>query len=267
MTHVLAPSSSALNDPSVLGGREDGAAWELSGFDPRLRVAAAAGFALVTVALSDLLAVGLCLGIALGLLAMSRRPMGRTLRRMAMMDGFIFAMLAMLPFTTPGTPLLEIWGFAASVEGLVKALEIGLTANAVILALMTLAGGMEPVTLGHALHALRMPEKLVHLMMFTIRYVDVLRAEYLRLRVSMKVRGFRPGMNLHTYRSVGYLVGMMLVRAVERSERVMDAMKCRGFAGRLMLLEEFRLRARDFAFAALFACALAAPVAVEVLRG
>ncbi|MGG7565119.1 cobalt ECF transporter T component CbiQ [Rhodovulum sp. DZ06] len=264
MTHVLAPSSAELTDPSVLGAPVPGAPWRLSGLDPRMRIAAAGLFAVFTVALSDLSALALCLAVAVGLLALSRRPMGATLKRMAMMDGFIFAMLAMLPFTTPGTPIAEIWGLTASAEGLRHAAEIALTANAVILALMALAGGMEPVTLGHALHALRCPEKLVHLMMFTIRYVDVLRQEYLRLRTSMKVRGFRPGMNMHTYRSYGYLVGMMLVRAVERSERVMDAMKCRGFAGRLVLLDRFALRPRDYVFAALFLAALAAPGAVEL---
>lgn len=264
MSHVLEPADQAVHGAAALG--VPGRGIDLSRLDPRLRVALSALFAVFTVALSDLLAIALCLCVGLALLAMSGRPPARTLRRVAMMDGFIFAMLLMLPFTTPGTPLFTLWGLEASAEGLVRAAEIGLTANAVILALMTLAGGMEPVTLGHALHALRCPEKLVHLMMFTIRYLDVLRQEYLRLRVSMKVRGFRPGMNMHTYRSVGFLVGMMLVRAVERSERVMEAMKCRGFAGRLVLLERFEMRPRDYAFGAGFALVLAVPLSVELFR-
>ncbi|MCX8955322.1 cobalt ECF transporter T component CbiQ, partial [Ruegeria sp. NA] len=48
----------------------------------------------------------------------------------------------------------------------------------------------------------------------------------------------------------GYLVGMMLVRAIERSERILDAMKCRGFSGRMLLLQDFALTRRDIVFAA-----------------
>ena len=171
------------------------------------------------------------------------------------------------PVTVPGTPMFTVWGIGASWEGLLRAFEIALTANAVILALMTLVGTMEPVTLGHALHAMRCPETLVHLLMFTVRYVDVLHEEYSRLRVAMKVRGFRPRTNWHTYRSVGYLVGMMLVRAVERSERILGAMKCRGFDGRIHLLEEFSLGPADRRFAGLFALVLAALAMLEVAGG
>jgi cobalt/nickel transport system permease protein len=225
----------------------------LASIDPRLRIVSACLFGVTVVALSSLPALILALALSLGLLRLSRLPVRQTLRRMAMMDGFIFFMLALLPFTVPGDAIFTLWGMTASWQGLLNAAEIGLTANAVILALMTLVGTLEPVTLGHALHRLRCPETLVHLLLFTIRYIEVLREEYLRLRAAMKVRGFRPGTNWHTYRSFGYLVGMMLVRAIERSERILDAMKCRGFSGRIVLLQDFALARRDYVFAALCA--------------
>jgi cobalt/nickel transport system permease protein len=49
---------------------------------------------------------------------------------MAAMDGFIIFMLALLPFTVPGQPLFFVFGFGFSLEGVQKAVEIGLTANA-----------------------------------------------------------------------------------------------------------------------------------------
>lgn len=236
----------------------------LDGIDPRVRIVSACLFGIVTVGLSTLPALLAALGVALILLRLSRLPPRRTLRRMAMMDGFIFFMLALLPFTVPGDPIFRLLGLTASWQGVRQAVEIGLTANAVILALMSLVGTLEPVTLGHALHRMRCPETLVHLLMFTIRYIEVLREEYLRLRGAMKVRGFRPGTNWHTYRSYGYLVGMMLVRAIERSERILEAMKCRGFSGRIMLLEDFALTPRDHLFAAALLGTLLALIGVEL---
>lgn len=236
----------------------------LGAVDPRARVVMASAFAVVTVGLSGFAALIAALGMALALMAMAHLPVGATLRRMAAMDMFIFALLAMLPFTTPGTPLFTVFGWTASVEGAQHAAQIALTANAVVLAMLALLGTMEAVTLGHALHALRCPERLVQLMMFTVRYIEVLGEEYARMRGAMRARGFRPRSNWHSYRSYGYLVGMMLVRAIERSERILGAMKCRGFTGRIPLLERFRMGPRDWQFAALFAAALAALIAIEV---
>ncbi len=243
MAHVLGPQERTLAEAGTVGRQG-----LIAALDPRMRIVMACVFAVVVVAVSSLVALAAALMIALSLLVLSRLPWRKTLKRMAMMDGFIMFMLVILPFSVPGDPIFTIWGFAASWQGFWQAVEIALTANAVILALMVLVGTMEPVTLGHALHRLRCPETLVHLLMFTIRYIDVLHEEYLRLRAAMKVRGFRPGTNWHTYRAFGYLVGMMLVRAIERSERILEAMKCRGFSGRMLLLQEYALTRRDIAF-------------------
>ncbi|THH38198.1 cobalt ECF transporter T component CbiQ [Aliishimia ponticola] len=245
MAHLLGHRNTALTEAGLFGRTG-----LIATLDPRMRIVMACLFAATVIALSSLTALTASLAVSVVLLALSRLPWRQTLRRMAMMDGFILFTLFLLPFSVPGDEIFTLWGFAASWQGLWKAIEIALTANAVILSLMVLVGSMEPVTLGHALLRLRCPEKLVHLLMFTVRYIDVLREEYLRLRAAMKVRGFRPGTNWHTYRSFGYLVGMMLVRAIERSERVLGAMKCRGFSGRIFLLQEFTLSPRDIVFAA-----------------
>ncbi|MCV6598647.1 MAG: cobalt ECF transporter T component CbiQ, partial [Mangrovicoccus sp.] len=194
MAHVLGHPETALT-----GARGSELRGLIPQLDPRMRIVMACVFAIVTVALSSLPALILALAVSLGLFSLSQMPIKSTLKRMAMMDGFILFMLVLLPFTVPGDAIFALWGFSASWQGLWQAVEIALTANAVILALMVLVGTMEPVTLGHALHRLRCPETLVHLLMFTIRYIDVLRAEYLRLRAAMKVRGFRPGTNWHSY--------------------------------------------------------------------
>ena len=114
-----------------------------------------------------------------------------------------------------------------------------------MLTLLSLVGTLEASTLGHTLARLKVPEKLVHLLLFTVRYLDVISREYKRMRKAMKARAFVPKNNLHTWRSFGYLVGMLLVRSLERSERIFDAMKCRGYCGKLYLFDTMQWQQRD----------------------
>lgn len=221
----------------------------LDGLDPRSRILAAVAFAVLVVSLNGIMVPAIGFGLSIAALLATRLPVKATLRRMAAMDGFILFMLALLPFTVPGETLFSVFGLPFTLDGLLRAVEIAVKANAVILMLMVLVGTLEPVTLGHALHRLKTPVTLVHLLMFTVRYISVLHQEYLRLRGAMKVRSFRLRNSLHTYRSIGYLVGMMLVRSVDRSERILAAMKCRGFTGTIPLLDTMRFSSRDGVFA------------------
>ncbi len=262
MTSVL----STIDKPLTETGGNRQVSW-IGLIDPRIRILCAATFAVAVVACNDFLALSAAVVVAFGLLSVSRLPAMQTLKRVATMDSFIIFILLLLPFTVPGTQMFTLWGFPASWEGLWQAIEIALKANAIVLALMALVGTMEPVTLGHALHSLKVPAGLVHLLMFTVRYIDVLREEYLRLRQAMKARGFRPSTGWHTYRSFGYLVGMMLVRSMERSERILGAMKCRGFTGHIPLLDRMRFRPADALFAAGFCALLLGLAALEVTHG
>ncbi|MDX5593263.1 cobalt ECF transporter T component CbiQ [Pseudovibrio sp. SPO723] len=239
----------------------------LQRLDPRTRVICVLVFAVCVVALSSPLALAVALAVPAAFMLVQGLLIGKTLRRMAAMDGFIIFMLVLLPFTTAGPAAFTLFGFDASTTGIWKAVEIGLTANAIILMVLVLVGTLEPGQLGHALARLKAPETLVHLMLFTVRYISVLQEEYTRLRAAMKMRGFTPKNTLHTYRSFGYLVGMLLVRAVDRSERILDAMKCRGFDGRLYLLDDLRYSKADFTFALVFSGALVVLIGLEVFSG
>lgn len=173
----------------------------------------------------------------------------------------------MLPFTTPGETLFTLGPLTATKEGLLKAVAIALKANAIVMVLLALVGTIEATVLGHALHRLKVPENLVHLMLFTVRYIEVLQQEYFRLRTAMRARGFQPANNRHTYRSIGYLLGMMLVRSLERSERVLEAMKCRGFRGRFFLLDSLSYGRHDVAFGGVAVLAAVLLVALEYRHG
>ena len=223
-----------------------GGAWSI---DPRVRLLAVLSFAVVVVSLHGWRSLVAAVAIA-ALVAVTVGPSWSTLlRRLLAMDGLMLLIVVSLPFTVAGEPLLR-WGWVEpSREGLSQALVIVGKANAVLLMVWALCGSMSAITLGHALRRLRVPASLTNLLMFTVRYLDVLAAEYARLRRAMAARAFRPRTDRHTWRTFGWLVGMLLVRSFERAERIDGAMKCRGFTGQWPTIDELRLCPADVAFA------------------
>lgn len=224
--------------------------------DPRTRVVAAAAFALAAVAAQGVAAQGLALALAMTLAVLAHLPLARTLRRLVTLEAFMLAAVATLPFTVPGTPVAALAGLEISAEGLRRALAIGMVANAVMLAVQALLGSLETVELGHALARLGAPDRLVALLLFTVRYIDVLQQEYARLRLAMRARGFRPRTGWHTWRAYGWLVGMLLVSSLERSERIHAAMRLRGFTGRFHVFDHSRAGALDWGFGAVHAASV-----------
>jgi cobalt/nickel transport system permease protein len=213
--------------------------------DPRVKIVVVFLFSVV-VAVSNrfvVLLLGLALGLSMALLA--RLPVKQVLARLVPVNLFIIFLWFFLPFTLQGKPLFSVGPLVGTHEGVLYAARISIKSNTIMAVLIALVASTPLLTLGHAMHDLKIPKKLVHLFFFTYRYIDVIHKEYLRLVNAMKVRGFRPKTNMHTYRTFAYLVGMLLVRSSDRADRVHSAMLCRGFRGNLYSLSAFSLRACD----------------------
>ena len=217
---------------------------------PCLRVVAVAALALVLLAADTWPAALFAVVLGGYLAAAARLPLGPLVHRMRTVNLFVALLILVMPWGSGGRTLFAVGGIDYGLAGLQQAVLIGLRINALVLSITALVGTMELTTLGHALDRLRVPSALVHLLMFTVRYLDLLHHEYDRLRRAMRARGFRPRPNGHTLRTLGHLVGMLLVRAFDRSERVLAAMKCRGFSGRFPALHEAAWSRLDGAFAA-----------------
>ncbi|MBF0444068.1 MAG: cobalt ECF transporter T component CbiQ [Magnetococcales bacterium] len=203
----------------------------MSAVAPRVRLLCSLIFALLTIACSRLDILTSLLFFATMLAWFARLPVIGTIKKLLVMDGFIMILLVTLPFSTPGTHWFIFAGMEASQEGGRHSAQIILTANAIMLSFLALVASMNPSDIARSLGELGCSEKIVQLLLFTIRYIETLKREFQRLRRAMKARAFRPQSNLHTWRSYGYLTGMLLIRSLDRADRVLAAMKCRGFHG------------------------------------
>lgn len=236
----------------------------LQRIDPRVRLAAAATFASVVAVSYDPAALVAALAVAVLLAALARLPARVVAARLLVVNGLVVLLWVMLPFTFPGESLLRVGPLSASRDGVLLAAQVTLKSNAIVLAFMSLVATLTPATIGHALHRMCVPDKIVHLLLMTYRYIFVLEEEYQRLARAARIRGFRAGTDLHTYRTYAYLVGMLFVRAADRAERVRNAMLCRGFRRRFHSLQEFRTTAWDIVFAAAMAAVVVVMAGLEL---
>ncbi len=208
-------------------------------YDPRDKIIVAVLFSIV-VALADrpaVLTLACIFSVIMVLLA--RLSFRQLLIRLAIVNIFIGILWLFLPFTYNGEAFFSIGPLAATKEGIIQSLTITVKSNAIILVMIALLGTSDIFSLVHALRHLKVPDKLVHLFFFCFRYIHVLQQEYIRLSHAARIRNFTPGTNLHTYRTYAYLVGMLLVNSYDRSNRIYQAMLCRGFTGKYPVLNHF----------------------------
>jgi cobalt/nickel transport system permease protein len=137
-----------------------------------------------------------------------------------------------------------------------RAFAIILKVNAAVLATMALLATLEPVRLGRGLASLGAPARLIHLLLFVVRYQSLFREEGARLMEAMRARGFAPKLDMRSFRAYGNFTGMLLVRSMERAERVEEAMRCRGFSGKFPLRSTRPLQQADILFMAAVALAV-----------
>jgi cobalt/nickel transport system permease protein len=233
---------------SVLQEPFSGGASLVHRLDPRGRIVVAALFAMLVAVAKTYGATLAGLALAFLWLALARLPLRKVAVRLLLVNSFIFFLWFILPLTYPGEVVGRFGPLAVTRQGLIYAGLITLKSNAIIIALIALVATIPVVTLGQALHNLRLPGKLCHLLLFTYRYLYVFEQEHQRLVQAMKIRGFQPRTNLHTYRSYAYLAAMLMVRSYDRAERVFQAMLCRGFHGVFYSLKTFSWQRRDGVF-------------------
>ena len=214
--------------------------------DPRIRWIVAATFSVVVAVADRFMALIPALIISLIFIFLAKLSIQKVLARLLIVNGFILFLWFMLPFTTDGSPVFSFGPLTATKEGIHLAILITLKSNTIILALLALTATMSVFTMGRALGDLHVPSKIVYLIFLTYRYIHVIHMEYRRLVKTLKIRGFSPRNNLHTYRTYAYLVGMLLVKSSDRAERVRAAMLCRGFQGKFYDLRDFELSVSDF---------------------
>ena len=239
----------------------------VSKIDPRARIVGTVIFAFSVVLSDGLLALCLALLCSFTMACCAKLKLVGTLKKMAAMDAFMLYLILILPFSVPGDSFITLFGFEGSWQGLFKGLIITLKANAVVLMIFAGVSILPANVLGSALTSLKVSHKLIQLLLFTMRYLKVIGDEFQRLRRAMRARAFVLRFNWHSWKSIGYLIGMMIVRSMHRSERVVAAMKCRGYQGQFVSYHPLSWQVMDFWYCVLMSLGCSAIITLNFVGG
>ena len=65
-------------------------------------------------------------------------------------------------------------------------------------------------------------------MLLSYRYISTFREEFEKLRKAAVLRGLEPKMDIQTYRTYGYLLGVLVLQTFVRAKEVYKSMVLRG---------------------------------------
>ena len=241
----MAKIESAFFDLSYLDAlaRRDTALHRL---DPRIKVIATGLFVLAVVSfprytISAMLPFALLLVIVASL---AELPGSYLIKKLiivspfAVMVGIFNPLLDQQPLLQLG-PVIISGGWVSFLSILVR---FGLTVTAVLI--LIACTGFNSVCM--ALARLGMPKIFAVQLLMLYRYIFVLVDEGIRMHQARALRTFRRrGMSMQVF---SHLVGQLLLRTLDRAQRVHLAMLCRGFDGTIRIRRSLTISITDIGF-------------------
>jgi cobalt/nickel transport system permease protein len=156
----------------------------------------------------------------------------------------------LLPFFYGTTILLAIptpWGsLFAYQEGLSLGILIGIRIFGLITLFLSVFSHMSLAEFIGALKTLKIPTTVLGSLLIMLRYIPLFVEERQRMQEAQQLRGFEQGERTGRIRALGFLVGSIIDRAMERSIIVYEAMTLRGF-GHGMFIRGVRPKRNDVA--------------------
>ncbi|KND39219.1 cobalt ECF transporter T component CbiQ [Streptomyces acidiscabies] len=175
-------------------------------------------------------------GVLLGVVAYCARVSAGFLLRRLLIEVPFVAFAVLMPFVAEGERV-DVLGMSLSVNGLWGAWNVLAKGTLGVAASVLLAATTELRELLLGLQRLRLPQLLVQIASFMIRYGDLITDEMRRMRIARESRGFE-ARGVRQWGVLAKSAGALFIRSYERGERVHLAMISRGYAGSMPVIDE-----------------------------
>lgn len=173
------------------------------------------------------------IGLVLLIGAFARTRWSVVLSLAARFEIVILFWAVLLPFFYGTTQIFSIagpWGLLIAYR---EGLDLGILIGVRIFGIVTLfLAALSHISLAEfigALKTLRIPTSILGSLLIMFRYIPLFLEERTRMQEAQELRGFQRGTRVERIKSLGFLVGSIIDRAMDRSVTVYESMTLRGF--------------------------------------
>jgi cobalt/nickel transport system permease protein len=208
-------------------------------FDARVKLASTIMLVVVTALLQNIAALIFVLVFVLILSLSSKVPMHHIRENFVLAAPFIIFAAVTVLLTS------NSW----------NALAMAVRISASVLALIVLVSTTPFFEMMSAFRWFRMPRLLANLILFTYRFIFILRDESDRMKMARKARGFSGGRHLfekRAFQTISNTIGMVFVRSSQRATNIYDALLTRGYSGNVRTMRTSKAGAKDAILASIF---------------
>ena len=172
------------------------------------------------------------------LILLGNLPWNHLMKRLLLVSPFVIFVGIFNPLFDQ-TPFLQM-GDLLVTGGWVSFVSITLRLVLTVTAALVLVAttGIDAICI--ALLHLRVPKVIILQLLFMYRYLHVLLEEFVRTIQAYSLRSFH-GEGIR-FKAWGSLVGQLLMRTMDRAQRIYQAMLCRGFDGEIRIMRTPKLQ-------------------------
>lgn len=203
-------------------------------------------FVVVLTPVKAMWAFGIYLVMMFAIVKIAQLPFPLVLRRMLIEVPFVLFAVLMPFFGTE--PRIEVLWFSLSEAGLWAAFGILAKGTIGVVTSVTLAATTRARDLLQGLESLGVPDLLVQIATFMLRYSAVIADDLSRMKVARESRGFS-ATGIKHWKVLANSAGALFIRSYERGERVHLAMLSRGYNGTIIDLNKPAVLRRDWLIA------------------
>ncbi|MFH2059853.1 MAG: cobalt ECF transporter T component CbiQ [Pseudomonadota bacterium] len=182
------------------------------------------------------------------IISMANLPVTYLMKKLLIVSPFAIMIGIFNPFID-SEPMVQLAQISIS-GGWISFLSIMLRFCLTVIAGLVLISSTGFLSICLAAERLGVPRIFTNQMLFMYRYIFVLIDEAARMVRARSLRSFNGnGMGLKIY---GYLISHLLLRTLDRAQRIHHAMLCRGFDGEIRIIKQLKIGVNEILFIFLF---------------
>ncbi len=223
-------------------------------WSPRFKFAFLTAVVIAFAAIQHLWLVPPMVAFALGLYALSQMPASYLIHRLRYPGIFLITLIVVLPFFAGQTVLWQLGPLSIKTEGVVYTILVVSRFFSILTVSVVIFGTSPFMVHVRELRALGVSPILTDTLLLTVRYLHEISDMLGQMQQAMRLRGFEmKRLNIRQAGQLAGLLGTLLVRSYEQSERVYTAMRLRGYSAKEAAMTtattETALQLNDIAFA------------------